>query len=63
MNAADKLSEAFMMEDHKLYINALKSFKEAVKMSGNDEAYVTAYRQFLIRNGIGNYAEYKVKSE
>lgn len=63
MNAADKLSEAFMMEDHKLYINALNSFQDAVKMSGNDEAYVTAYRQFLIRNNIGNYAEYKVKSE
>lgn len=63
MNAADKLSEAFMMEDYNLFIDALNSFKAAVKMSGNDEAYVTAYRQFLIRNNIGDYAKYKVKSE
>ncbi|WP_299460711.1 hypothetical protein [uncultured Microscilla sp.] len=61
MNAADKLSEAFIMEDHKLFIDALNSFKEAVKMSGNDEAYITAYHQFLIRHGIGDYAKYVVK--
>lgn len=63
MNAADKLSEAFLMEDYKLYIDALKSFKEAVKISGNDEAYTTAYHQFLIRHAIGDYAKYKAGSE
>lgn len=58
MNAADKLSEAFIFENHEFYVDALSSFRKAVSMSGNDEAYITAYHQFLIRHGIGDYDKY-----
>lgn len=57
-NAADKLSEAFLFEKHEFYVDAMKSFKDAAKMSGWDEAYTTAYHQFLIRHGIGDYEKY-----
>jgi len=58
MNAADKLTEAFIFEKHEFYVDAMKSYKEAVKMSSGDEAYDTAFRQFMIRHGIGDYEKY-----
>jgi len=58
MNAADKLTEAFIFEKHEFYVDAMKSYKEAVKISGGDEAYDTAFRQFMIRHGIGDYEKY-----
>ncbi|OJJ15858.1 hypothetical protein BKI52_36680 [marine bacterium AO1-C] len=58
MNAADKLTEAFIFEKHEFYVDAMKSYKAAVEMSGGDEAYDTAFRQFMIRHGIGDYEKY-----
>lgn len=58
MNAADKLTEAFIFEKHEFYVDAMKSYKEAVEISGGDEAYDTAFRQFMIRHGIGDYEKY-----
>ena len=58
MNAADKLTEAFIFEKHEFYLDAMKSYREALKMSGNDEAYETALRQFMIRHGIGDFEKY-----
>lgn len=58
MNAADKLSEAFIFERHEFLVDAMKSFKAAVEMSKGDEAYTTAYHQFLIRHAIGDFDKY-----
>lgn len=51
--AAKKLSEAFFFENKGFYTDALRCYREAVKLSSKADAFVTALKQFLVRSNMG----------
>ncbi len=51
-SSMNKIIEASFFEEKKLYLDAIRSYEEAIKMQPNVEDYKTAYKQFLKRNAI-----------
>lgn len=52
-----KIIEASFFEEKKLYLDAIRSYEEAIRMQPDVEDYKIAYKQFLERNAIAHNQE------
>jgi len=62
-DASKQLSEAFFLEDKEFYVDALRCYKAAAKITNNADAYVVALNQFLIRRDMGQVPEEDQKKD
>jgi hypothetical protein len=58
-----KLLEGNFFEENNLLLDALESYRTAVKISNNEEVYDVTLKQFLIRKNIGNTENLKKISD
>jgi hypothetical protein len=53
VTANSKLDDALYLEEHGMLLDAMATYQEAIKLEPEDESFVIAYHQFLMRHAIG----------
>jgi hypothetical protein len=48
-----KIIQASLLEENKLYLDALKSYEQAIALQPQVKDYQVAYQQFLHRHNLG----------
>lgn len=52
-NSLNKIIQASFFEENKLYLDAINSYQQAIRMQPDVDDYTLAYKQFLARHGLG----------
>jgi len=59
--AINNIIMASFYEQNSLFLDAINSYEEAIKIAPDVNAYKMAYKNFLDRLGLGNYFRYDIK--